>query len=406
MTIGRMSTAMMYENASSSISSASSALYNLQSQISSGKRVNVPSDDPVAAAQASIVKDRKAMNDSYLSGIGVVETQVSQSLTEVSNSIGSIQGLMELAVQARNGSLTPADLQSLGNSAQNYLDQMVASANAKDGQGNYLFSGTRTQTQPYALNSSGTYDYSGDQTSIYVRTSSSGVSQTGWSGVALFQSAKQGDGVVAGSAASTNKGNAFISESRTTTPKSYDANTYTISYAKDATSGKLMQTVTDASSNIVTGPTAYTPTMTTSFGGASVQMEGVPQEGDSFTIGPAKRVNTLDAASQLVNLLKNAPGMSASDLANGLAQASVNLSNGMDSMMSVQSLMGSELKGMDDQKTAIKNNSVQLESQRSDLEDLDYAKALSDLAQQKTALSASMQTFTSISSLSLFNYIK
>ena len=44
-------------------------------------------------------------------------------------------------------------------------------------------------------------------------------------------------------------------------------------------------------------------------------------------------------------------------------------------------------------------------SARSDIEDVDYAEAVSELSKQETALQAAQATFSRVTGLSLFNFI-
>lgn len=405
MTIGRVSSGMLYDMGAGNITAGNSSIFALQEKLSTGKRINAPSDDPVGAAQVSLIKDRKAVNDSYLTGIAAANTQVSTAANQISTAVGTLQTLMELAVQARNGAYKASDLASLGDAAKGAFDQLLATANAQDGQGSYIFSGSKNQTKPFQFDGAN-YTYQGDQTPVFVRTGSADVAQTAWSGVAVFQSALQADGNATASAAPGNQGNAFVADVRAQNASSYAGGAFTVSYAASPTDGKLTQTITDASSAIVAGPTTYEPGMSANFGGVHLEMNGTPQPGDTFTVGPAKKINLLDVAGQFVDLLRNAGSRSKSELANGLAEAGRSLSNGMDNLLTNQSLMGAQLAALDTKQSAVESDSLDLETQRSNIEDLDYAKGITDLQRQKTALEASMQSFTSIASLSLFNFLR
>jgi flagellar hook-associated protein 3 FlgL len=144
---------------------------NTQLQISTGRRVNQPSDDPTAAAQ-------ERLRQSELSGIKTSQTSVSGSqswLGQTETSLGEVQKVLaranELAVQGANGSLNQTDRNAIAGE----IDQLIMSAkeslNAKVG-GDYVFSGTKSDTAPY---STATGDaYQGD-TGAVLRDAGAGV---------------------------------------------------------------------------------------------------------------------------------------------------------------------------------------------------------------------------------------
>jgi flagellar hook-associated protein 3 FlgL len=144
---------------------------NTQLQISTGRRVNQPSDDPTAAAQ-------ERLRQSELSGIKTSQTSVSGSqswLGQTETSLGEVQKVLaranELALQGANGSLNQTDRNAIAGE----IDQLIMSAkeslNAKVG-GDYVFSGTKSDTAPY---STATGDaYQGD-TGAVLRDAGAGV---------------------------------------------------------------------------------------------------------------------------------------------------------------------------------------------------------------------------------------
>jgi len=68
--------------------------------------------------------------------------------------------------------------------------------------------------------------------------------------------------------------------------------------------------------------------------------------------------------------------------------------------------IGSRMKVVENQLTVLSDRSATLESTISQVEDLDYVSAITDLKNQSLALQAGQQSFAQISNLSLFNYIR
>lgn len=139
----RISTDSIYEQQVASIDNitAQEALYG--QQISSGKAVNAPGDDPTQIAQ-----DLSARTD-----IGV-QTQVGQNLTNVSSQLTTVDGALSsltsvlqsarsLAIEGASDTNTPSQLQEIAAQVYQLLQQSVGVANTQYG-GSYVFAGTAT----------------------------------------------------------------------------------------------------------------------------------------------------------------------------------------------------------------------------------------------------------------------
>lgn len=402
--LGRISTGMFFSNMSTRTSAAEASLYSIQQQLSSGKRINTPSDDPLGAAQLSVIKDQANQNTVFSKAIDAAKNNIQTGAAAVGSALGQLQNAFQLAVQARNGSYGPGDLKNLGSTLGGILSDLVQTANAQDGAGNYLFAGSKSQTQPFQFNGA-QYAYQGDQTVGFVRTGAASLTQTSWTGLSLFAGGLSGDGVVDASAGSANAGNGVVTQIVQSSPGSYNGDKYSVAFS---TSGNQIQaTATNLStSTIVAGPVNFTEGQPLSFAGVSLTINGAPQAGDVFNVDAAQRFNVLDALSSLANTLSNSGSYSKSQVQNTLAQSQRLLSSSLTNMTSESAMMGSELNTLATQKTAVEDRGVGIEVSRSALEDVDFAKAINDFTAQKTALTASLQSFAAISGLSLFNYLK
>ena len=93
-------------------------------------------------------------------------------------------------------------------------------------------------------------------------------------------------------------------------------------------------------------------------------------------------------------------------LANGLNTAQSNLSSSLDNVLRVRSAVGTRMTEVDTLNNSGDALNIQYKQQLADLQDVDYAKAISDLTQQQTYLQATQQAFLKVQGLSLFDYIK
>jgi flagellar hook-associated protein 3 FlgL len=150
-------------------------------QISSGRRILTPSDNPAAYVRTLEVSQADAGNTQYASnrqqamaGFGMLES----TLGDVTN---LLQNAQELAVYAGNGTLTDSGRSAIATELRGNLDELLGLANRTDGNGQYLFSGFQATTKPFADAGSGV-QYFGDEGVRMVQVSASrqlGVNESG-----------------------------------------------------------------------------------------------------------------------------------------------------------------------------------------------------------------------------------
>jgi flagellar hook-associated protein 3 FlgL len=139
---------------------------NLQTalqQVSTGKSVNVPSDNPIASAAMVQNTMESGAVDQYTQNITSVLAQVQTADSSLSSVVSSLTQAVSLGTQGANGGLSAADQQALATQVQGLLTSVVAQANMTY-QGTYLFAGTANSQQPFAADSSSStgYTYNGN----------------------------------------------------------------------------------------------------------------------------------------------------------------------------------------------------------------------------------------------------
>lgn len=135
----------------------------LMEQMSTQKRINVPSDDPVAASRLVQLNREQSAIKQYqtnISGLsGALSIQESH-ITALSDQMLAIQDKLRLA---NNSSLSQKDIAGYGMELSSMLDSLVANLNAKNENGSYLFSGTQTDSKTVVWdNDQGKYVYGGN----------------------------------------------------------------------------------------------------------------------------------------------------------------------------------------------------------------------------------------------------
>jgi len=136
----------------------------LTNEISSGTRVNSIGQDPVASAQNVQLLNEIQRDDSFTQ-----TTSLTTGLLQITDSaLGSVvtqlNKALSLATQANNGTLNTSDLKAVSNQIAGLRDEVLSLANTSY-QGQYVFSGSQSNTAPFSLNNStspATVTYNGD----------------------------------------------------------------------------------------------------------------------------------------------------------------------------------------------------------------------------------------------------
>ena len=119
-------------------------------QVASGQRVNIPSDEPAAAAGLVRNADQTSEADQFLRSVGNISGEMQNADSALSSVVTALQRAISVGVQGANGTINASDRAALANEVQGILSQLVSLANLSY-QGNFVFGGTATQTTPYVL---------------------------------------------------------------------------------------------------------------------------------------------------------------------------------------------------------------------------------------------------------------
>jgi flagellar hook-associated protein 3 FlgL len=129
-------------------------------QLSSGKRVNRPSDDPAAAAADVLNQDQQSQVDEFLQSTNSLNSLFQTADSALSTTVTALNQAVSLGTEGANGTLSASDLQSVTASVQGVLSQVLQMANTSY-QGSYIFGGTATTSAPFS-NTAGGVVYTGN----------------------------------------------------------------------------------------------------------------------------------------------------------------------------------------------------------------------------------------------------
>lgn len=535
----RISTSQIFDAGALGIQNGQSSLYKQQNQMSSGRRVLTPQDDPVAAAQALVVTQTQGVNAQYIQNQGQATSQLGMVDSQLTSLVDLLQNVRERVVQAGNTTLAQSDRAAIATELDSRLSEMLGIANSDNGVGEYLFSGYRGNVLPFAVDTtlgvsppaaSASIGYFGDEGERLLQVSSSRQMAISVAGSDLFMTAKKGNGTFV-PAGGGNVGAAItvkdpLSTVATDSGTVVDRQQWAAALANPL-AGQPLQIIFadpthygiyDPVSTLTTGPLLYTsgaaiplvtgstpavdfsaqvvvtgvpvagdtisispssnhgtatvdagsvldyqkwaaavndtnaglpveirfsldfssvPTGVLSYGiydpvggltalkpytsgqeiqlvtnngvdfGSQLMVSGQPAVGDTFTVTPSTNQSLFQTMQNLVGILRNpvGAGYTSTQLANDLGAELTNINQAFDNVARVQAIVGTRMQEIDSLGNSASDLDVQYQASLSSLQDLDYAKAISDFMSQKMNLEAAQQSFAKISGLSLFNYL-
>lgn len=434
----RISTVNLFNQGVFNMQNRLAKLADTQDRISNGRRILTPADDPVNAARSLEVEQAQSLAKQYTrngaratDGLGQVDI-VLASGTEL------LHNARTLAVAAGNGAYTEKELRSLATEVRNQYEELLGLANSTDSLGEFLFSGYQGGTKPFSESSPGNVVYAGDQGQREIQIGPTRQVPISEDGSAVFQEIKTGNGIFVATAGSTNTGTGIMSPGNVTSAANwaqstnsrnfrivFDVNssvsppstTYDIvdtvnnvsmlTGAAPAVAGPFLRTYTDGSS-IQLKTVAPPDTNPTAFDfGAELVIRGAPADGDTFTIAPSTNVDVFATLHNLITDLETASRtpLGNTQLANQMTGVLSNIDNAIDRFLTVRASVGTRMKEVETTKGVNDDVVLQFDRQLSDLRDLDYSKAISDLSLQQVSLEAAQKSFMKVQGLSLFDYI-
>ena len=150
-------------NILAALQQSQSTLNTALEQVSTGKRVSQPSDDPYASASMVQNTIATANVDQYTKNVSGVLSMVQTADSALSSVVSSLTQAITLGTEGANGTNNSSNLSAIATQVQGLLTSVVQQANSSYN-GAYLFGGTENSTAPYTADSSSStgYTYNGN----------------------------------------------------------------------------------------------------------------------------------------------------------------------------------------------------------------------------------------------------
>lgn len=152
-------TSMMHN----SMNASSAELGKLMQQMATGKRILLPSDDPIASVRVLRVQREEASLEQFRKNIANVSGSLSTQEANLKSTSDAMLNVRDLLLWAANGSNTSEDLAAMAGELSIIEDTIFSFANVRDEEGRYLFSGTLSDTPALAFDAATqTYSVTGN----------------------------------------------------------------------------------------------------------------------------------------------------------------------------------------------------------------------------------------------------
>ncbi len=379
---------------------AQAALGESQAQIASGRRLLRPSDDPIAAAQSVSFRESIGRLDQFQRNSDAARSRLQLEESALNTVTNVMQRVRELALRANNATETRESRKQISIELQEQLADLVQIANQKDGNGRFLFSGNQDGSAPVSNSGSG-FIYNGDQGQRLIQIGPQRQVFNGDSGAAVFFNIRNGNGAFLTSPAAANTGSGVLSLGSVTDPSLYDKGQYTVRFIDPGN-----YEVLDASAAVIATGT-YQSGQSIGFQGIAFTIDGQPETGDEFLAEPSRYQSMFQTVQNMVSALDTTVTNQVSQavLNNALNTSIQEIDVAIGNVSDVRTQIGIRLNAIDGQSDSNNASSVLAKQALSELEDLDYAEALSMLSLQATTLEAAQRSFVVTQRLSLFQFL-
>ncbi|MDR9499357.1 MAG: flagellar hook-associated protein FlgL [Hydrogenovibrio sp.] len=155
----RISTEFFNNQGYRSIANHQEEIMKIQERLSTGKRVNQPSDDPVAMSQVhSLNTSMKTISQFERNG-EFAKSQLTLEETQIQTTVDLTQRARDLAIQMSNGTYSDADKKATASEIDQIIEQMRSVMNSTNSEDELLFAGNRVNAKSAFVEDQNNTDY-------------------------------------------------------------------------------------------------------------------------------------------------------------------------------------------------------------------------------------------------------
>ena len=406
----RISTGQLYDRSIRAVLDNQDDLSDVQQQLSTGKKLLRPSDDPVGSAQVIRLTEEIDLIAQYNKNNNLLTNSVEQEETILGNVTDNIQRARQLMIQAGNGILDVDDRKAIAIEIGQIRDQIFDAMNSQSANGEYIFAGYQSATPAfsYTAGASGNkYAFEGDEGLNEIRISNTFSLAMNNSGQTVFEDVyarldsqiTSSSGVASASTRISTQNEFDQFHSQNYDPVVAANNEFQISI-----SAADQVTITNVGTGAVVGTQPFISGESFEFKGQEFTIEGVVGDTVNYALQKPEKKNIAETLNDFYNSL-NDENISDQDYAQAISDALIGVDNSLTSIADSISLLGGKLNVAQSVFASNLDLEISNKTARANIEEVDYAEAVSELSKQEAALQAAQATFAKVTGLSLFDYI-
>ncbi|CAH6800969.1 Flagellar hook-associated protein flgL [Vibrio chagasii] len=395
--LNRISSFHNYQSVQNDLRRQENKVHHNQAQLASGKKLQSPSDDPLATHYLQNIGQQSEQLKQYVDAITLVRNRLEHHEVMIANSEGFADEAKRTVMEMINGALSPEDRLAKKREIQELANNFLYLANSQDESGNYTFAGTKPKNQPFFRDNEGTVTYQGDDYQRKMRVASSFEMAMNDPGSKLFMEIDNPFGDFEPQYELEPASELLLGRA---TNSAEDGSTYKVTFVDMQTGKFAYQLEKDGA---VVAAEDFDPATGIVYEGLNIQFKGQVTKGDSITLEPRETFSIFDTFKEAAEQVEN-PVSDASATAK-LHQMTEEFHAAFIHLTKARTDVGARLSTLDIQEQQHEDFKLSLAKAKSNFEDLDYSKAIIEFNENSRALQASQQAFGKTKDLTLFNYI-
>ncbi|MEO9945596.1 flagellar hook-associated protein FlgL [Paraglaciecola sp.] len=406
----RISTAQLYDRSIQAVLENQSDLSDVQLQLSSGKKLLTPADDPVGAAQVIRLTEEIDQINQFKVNNNLLNNSLEQEETVLGSVNDAIDRARVLMVQSGNGIFNADDKRAIAIEIEEIRDQVFDLMNTQNSAGEYIFAGYQSESPAFSFNASSPgnkYNFEGDNGFNEIKISDSVNLQVNNSGFDVFENVSaRNTASITGSVGLTDSSMQIAEQANF--EKFHESNYDAVNLANNEFRLTIVSATEVEVTNVGTGAVLDTVDFESGSGflyqGLEFNISGTTGDSVDFELAPPEKKNIAETLNDFVIALSN-EDLSDSDFQEALTDALTGADNALTSIGESVSAIGARMNVADSVLASNLNLQIANQTARANIEEVDYAEAVSELSRQETALQAAQSTFSLVTGTSLFDYL-
>lgn len=402
----RITTNMNYQNSTRALLKVSERLDKASEQMSTGDKFTTAGEDPTGMAQKLSLSSKITAFQQYNSNGSLLDSSLTLEGTILDSATTTLQSAYTLVQKSVNGAVSYSDKKSIASELEQLQSQLYDLMNSKNADGEYIFGGNQSQTQPFIKDANGKYIFQGDTGQRLTQVAPAVQIAANDSGLSVFQQ------VATRRTASADVGsnNLTISVSSQSEFDAFYKNNYQFgstgnnSYNIITSAGLPDQyEIQDGTGNVLQNG-VYIQNTEISFNGLSLTPDIAAGSSQAFSLDKPGNDNILNTLSDMIAELKK-PSANTGVFSTLIADTQIHITNSLNQIDVTQGAIGGRQNNLDQIMSSNSSLETITTEARANISEIDIYQAISNVAQEENALTMAQQAFAKVNTSTLFDYL-